>query len=425
MTLPSGWVEATVGDVVQLRNAKALPSNLGQAPFIGLEHIEPHSGRLLAHGFASDVKSAVATFKPGDILYSRLRPYLNKVFQPDFVGCASAELIVLTPTPGIEAGFLRRVIMSPHFLAYTASLDQGDRPRVGPEDVRAYRLKLPPLAEQRRIVKKLDALTARITRARAELERAIKLAQILRGKTLENIFERFSGAPIVRVDEICRVGTGSTPKRGEPRYYKGGNIPWVTSGVVNERLVLSPTELITERAVKETNCKVFPLGSLLVALYGEGKTRGKVTELGISAATNQALAALYDFDRSRVEPEWIRLFLVSRYEETRGEAAGGVQPNLNLGIVKSIEIPLPDLDEQRGAIQFTKAAFARADRLEAEAARAKTLLDRLESAILAKAFKGELVPQDPTDEPASVLLERICTQRAAAPKPARGRRRGS
>jgi type I restriction enzyme S subunit len=192
---------------------------------------------------------------------------------------------------------------------------------------------------------------------------------------------------------------------------------------VNQRLVEEPTELITATAIKETNCKVFPAGSLLVALYGEGKTRGKVAKLGIAAATNQALAVLHTFSE-RIDAQWISLFLEARYQETRDEAAGGVQPNLNLGIIKAIRLPVPSLDEQRATISRINFAFARADRLEAEAARARALLDRLESAILAKAFKGELVPQDPNDEPASVLLDRIRAQRASTPK-AKAKSRGS
>ena len=282
-------------------------------------------------------------------------------------------------------------------------------------------LPLPPAAEQRRIVAKLDALTARLARARAELDRVQVLAQSLRLKAIRATFASYAGAPRHRVDALCSVGTGATPKRGESRYYGGGKIPWVTSGAVNSGNVMTPTELITEAAIKETNCKVYPAGSLIMALYGEGKTRGKVATLGINAATNQALAVLHSFAAEIVETEWIKLFLDARYEETRAEAAGGVQPNLNLGIVKSIQISVPSLDAQRSSIVALGAAFTRADRLEAEAARARALLDRLESAILAKAFRGELVPQDPNDEPASVLLDRIRAQRAAAPKPKRSK----
>ncbi|MCA2376986.1 restriction endonuclease subunit S [Agrobacterium genomosp. 3 str. RTP8] len=291
--------------------------------------------------------------------------------------------------------------------------------------VKAFHLDLPPITEQRRIVAKLDALTARIARARAELDRVPRLAEHLRIKAIRREFALHDECEISALESLCRIGTGSTPKRGDVRYYEGGSIPWITSGAVNDRSITQPSELITNAAITETNCKVFPAGSLVVALYGEGKTRGKVAEMQIAAATNQALAVLHSFDRSRIEPDWIRIFLEARYEETRLEAAGGVQPNLNLGIIKAILIPVPTLSAQRAGIERVTELRARADRLEAEAARARKLLDRLESAILAKAFRGELVPQDPRDEPAEKLLERIRAERDAAPKPKRGRRAAS
>ncbi len=90
--------------------------------------------------------------------------------------------------------------------------------------------------------------------------------------------------------------------------------------------------------------------------------------------------------------------------------------------IRALHIALPPIGEQQEIVERVRAALAHADRVEAEAARARALLDRLEAAILAKAFRGELVPQDSNDEPASVLLERIRAQRAAAAKPRRGRR---
>jgi type I restriction enzyme S subunit len=101
------------------------------------------------------------------------------------------------------------------------------------------------------------------------------------------------------------------------------------------------------------------------------------------------------------------------------------QPNINASAIRSLLFPALSVDEQRQTIEAVEARLARADRLEAEAARSRKLLDRLESAILAKAFRGELVPQDSNDEPASALLERIRAFRAAASTLARGRRKAA
>lgn len=106
------------------------------------------------------------------------------------------------------------------------------------------------------------------------------------------------------------------------------------------------------------------------------------------------------------------------------DAASGISMhNITQGSLAALKMPVPDTDGRSAALHKIETTFARADRLEAEATRARALLDRLEAAILSKAFRGELVPQDPNDEPASVLLDRIRAERAAAPKPKRGRAR--
>ncbi|HEY1856950.1 hypothetical protein [Acidocella sp.] len=124
--------------------------------------------------------------------------------------------------------------------------------------------------------------------------------------------------------------------------------------------------------------------------------------------------------------KWVMWFLRSPHGRKQiEELATGNQlsmRNISQDALRSITLPLPAQGIRRQLINRLEAAFARADRLEAEAARSRKLLDRLEAAILAKAFRGELVPQDPNDEPASALLDRIRAQRAGAPVSKRGRR---
>ena len=435
MSLPEGWAIARVdelagngglasdGDWVESKDQD--PSGevrLTQLADIGEGNFRNKSARFMNRETADRLRCTYLA--RGDVLIARMPDPIGRACQ--FPGLAQPAVtavdVMIWRTDGnlADPAWFVKWVNSPAIRQKMADGAGGTtRQRIAGGRIKELELPVPPLAEQRRIVAKLDALTARLARARAELDRVAILAQKMRNAILAEAFS--ASASIERIDTLCMVGTGSTPKRGEARYYVDGTIPWVTSGVVNQRSVCEPTEYVTEAAIKETNCKVFPAGSLLVALYGEGKTRGKVTFLEIAAATNQALAVLHTFDTGRVEPAWIRRFLESRYEMTRSEAAGGVQPNLNLGIVKAIEVPLPDLATQRTLIAEIAQAFARADRLEAEATRARALLGRLESALLANAFRGELVPQDPTDEPAQTLLDRIRTERAAAPKAKRGR----
>ncbi len=146
------------------------------------------------------------------------------------------------------------------------------------------------------------------------------------------------------IEQLAEVGTGATPSRSNASYWLDGDVAWVSSAVVNEPYVDAASEFVTRKALSETNLTLYPPGTLLVAMYGEGKTRGRCTELRIPATTNQAIAALQVDSRTR---PYLKLFLEHNYEELRKVASGGVQPNLNLGIIRTVRVPLPPLAEQQ------------------------------------------------------------------------------
>jgi type I restriction enzyme S subunit len=127
---------------------------------------------------------------------------------------------------------------------------------------------------------------------------------------------------------------------------------------------------------------------------------------------------------SRCDPQFVTFLLASTetYEAMKENVRGVTRPRIGLSQLRDYKIPLPPIAEQNRIAEGIKTVFARANCLETEAARARALLDRLETAILAKAFRGELVPQDPSEEPAHALLDRIRAERAATPSAKRGRR---
>ncbi|MEP0885211.1 restriction endonuclease subunit S [Trichocoleus sp. ST-U3] len=226
-----------------------------------------------------------------------------------------------------------------------------------------------------------------------------------------NLPELPDGWRWIAVEEFADVGTGATPLRNEQKYYECGTIPWVTSGALNEPFISTAEEYITALAIKETNAKIFPRYTLLVAMYGEGKTRGKVSELVIEAATNQACAALIlEGIAAKIRPT-VKLFFQKNYSDLRRLASGGVQPNLNLSMIKVTAVPLPPLEEQTEIIRAVARCMLIADAVEKQYLESIELIKHLDQSILAKAFRGALVPQNPNDEPASVLLERIRAER--------------
>ncbi|MHB9149813.1 MAG: restriction endonuclease subunit S [Thermoleophilia bacterium] len=191
------------------------------------------------------------------------------------------------------------------------------------------------------------------------------------------------------VGTLVDVATGATPLRKRSDYY-GGSIPWVTSGAVNAGLIVSATEYITDLAVSETNAKVFPVGTLLVAMYGEGQTRGRVAELGISAATNQAVAALLFDEATETLRDYLRVFFMENYERIRLLSFGGVQPNLSLGVIRDTLLPLPPLDEQVEIVGRVDRVLSLAEGLRSRIESAAKRVDRSSRAVLAKGLRGEL-----------------------------------
>ena len=208
-----------------------------------------------------------------------------------------------------------------------------------------------------------------------------------------------------KLEDIASIGTGATPLTKCKEYYLNGNIPWVNSSSTKDSVIEFPSNYITSRAIQDTNCVVYPKGTLIVAMYGEGKTRGQVSELGIEAATNQACAAICPFEKEF--KNYLKLFFESNYLRLRALAEGGTQPNLNLGKISNYEIPLPPLEEQCRIFTKIKHWISLIDVIENGKWNINETIKQAKSKILNLAIHGKLVPQDPTDEPAYELLKRI------------------
>ncbi|HEJ9531099.1 TPA: restriction endonuclease subunit S [Proteus mirabilis] len=192
-------------------------------------------------------------------------------------------------------------------------------------------------------------LLKRIAAEKAEL---VKQGKIKKQKPLPEIsedekpFELPQGWEWCRIIEIAQVGTGATPSRDNPDYWLFSEYNWVTSGETSLPFIFNTAEKISIKAVNETNVSIYPPGTLIIAMYGQGKTRGQITELCISAGTNQACAAIQLFEPNEHHRRYIKLFFEKSYEDLRSLAAGGAQPNLNLAKVSNTLIPIPPLNEQ-------------------------------------------------------------------------------
>ncbi len=142
--LPPLWEETTLGQVVEPTRPRINPAEKPDLQFIGMDHIEAQTMRLLGSVPASTMKSSAVHFQPGDVLYGRLRPYLNKVYRPTFEGLCSAEFIVFPESEGLDNKYLQYLLNSYPFVSFATHLNTGDRPRVKFEQLAPYPFPLPP-----------------------------------------------------------------------------------------------------------------------------------------------------------------------------------------------------------------------------------------------------------------------------------------
>ena len=158
---------------------------------------------------------------------------------------------------------------------------------------------------------------------------------------------------ISTVGAIAQVTSGGTPSRST-RVYWNGNIPWITTGKIDFDIIEEADEYITKEGLNKSATKIFPKGTVLMAMYGQGATRGKVAILGLDAATNQACAALL-INQDVTINKFVFYYLTFVYQHIRELGHGGNQKNLNAGIIKNIVIPLPPLPEQRSIVNILTA----------------------------------------------------------------------
>jgi type I restriction enzyme S subunit len=187
--LPAKWSTAELGDLVTVCRPRADPREFPDMPFVGMDNVEAHTMRLLGTVPAGTMRSNATHFYPQDVLYGRLRPYLNKVLAPTFEGLASAEFIPLTPSPGVDRDFVRYRLNAADFVSFTSHLDEGDRPRVDWNGIRQFQVSLPPSAEQGRIVEILDSYVTRLDSAGASLKRVQDKLNAYRASVLKAAVE--------------------------------------------------------------------------------------------------------------------------------------------------------------------------------------------------------------------------------------------
>ncbi len=469
MTLPQGWAWTTLGEIADTTRRRSLPQEHPDLPFIGMENIEAQTMRLLGTVPAVEMKSSAEHFEPGDVLYGRLRPYLNKVFCPEFEGLCSSEFIVFRRSSHLASEYLQYFLNSWNFVTFASHLNIGDRPRVNFDQVAEYPFPFAPLSEQYRIVAeiekqftRLDAGVAALKRAQANLKRykASVLKAACEGRLapqdpndepaselLARILEqRRKGAVTKRKgavtapqhepalpDRLPRGWCWATWEQISPRVTVGfvgpmkheyieDGVPFLGSQNVREHR-FDPEGLcyISPAFHRKISKSVLHPGDLVVVRSGS---------VGVTCVIPDTVPEANCADPvviqkpACLEPAYGSYYMNSLAKRhVRAGQVGVALIHFNTKSVAALTIAVPLLAEQRRIVAEVERRLSVVQEVEAVIAANLARAERLRQSILKQAFEGRLVAQDPNDEPASGLLERIRTERGPVTHPTQRNKR--
>lgn len=418
-----------------------------EVSFVPMAAVEAGSGRIDATTIRrlGEVKKGYTTFREGDVLFAKITPCMENGKMAvarglrNGVGCGSTEFHVLRPRPGVDAHYVYHFVSSARFRAEASHHMTGavGQKRVPAAFLEHCEIPLPDLAEQRRIVGEIERQfscleegVTNLKRVKANLRHYV--AATLRAAFAGELVPReadsalHNGHPFERgcellarlvstrdgrssktlglpktsigdlsidgwawttLGECFKVAVGATPSRKEPAYW-GGSVPWVSSGEVQFSRISMTNESITEAGLANSSTQISPVGSVLLAMIGQGRTRGQAAILDIAAANNQNCAAIW-VSQTPVPPEFVYYWLMSRYEQTREEGSGNNQQALNKSLVEAIPLPLPPIVEQHRIVAEIDRRLSIVREVEAEVDANLKRAQALRQAVLARAFATE------------------------------------
>jgi type I restriction enzyme S subunit len=470
--LPDGWEATQLGVLMKCIGGGGTPSKANPAYFQGdipFMTVKDLHARFVAdtqdHISDAALEDSASTLVPADTLIVATRMSLGKITRPLVPTAINQDLKALFLHDGIDktyVEYLWRANESRIQGMGTGTTVKGIRL----EDIRGLDVPLAPSAEQTRIANQLDTLLTRIQSCNDRFDAIPTLLKRFRQTVLdaattgqltddwrmdksgqviaeEVVAARLAVAGtrptkasaeffanhqpvtplkgvlpepwlLTHIGMVGVVSNGSTPSRKEPSYW-GGAIPWVSSGEVANGVIHRTREKITEEGFNNSSVRLLPKGTVLMAMIGEGKTRGQSAILDIDACINQNIAGVVPVE-GILDSKYLWFWFRREYENTRTKGNGSGPKALNCERVRELEVNLPPLAEQAEIVRRVEALFTLADRIEVRANAARTHAQRLSPLVLAKAFRGELVPQDPQDEPANELLNRIVAAQSITPK---------
>ena len=217
--------------------------------------------------------------------------------------------------------------------------------------LKEIRIEYPNAEKQQEIVEILDRISVVIEKRELELR---QLDELIKARFVEMFGNPESDEkyPQIAIKDFTDVISGGTPDRKNNEYWENGTVPWVKTTELQNNRINAVEESITEKGLSESSAKVVPEDTVLIAMYGQGKTRGMTAILGIPASTNQACACILPCET--VEPKYLWQYMIMSYDRLRNMAQGGNQPNLNGNMIKNFTVLVPPVELQGKFVRFVE-----------------------------------------------------------------------
>ena len=361
--MKNGWTTKRLGDVCKIDKAQGVNRNL---PYVGLEHIESNTAKFVGSTDPQVVKSSTFKFSPEHVLYGRLRPYLNKVLVPNFEGHCSTEIFPLKPGPQLTREYLHYWFLVDATTERINSTCTGARmPRADMNEVLEFDFPLPPLPEQRRIVGILDEAFDGIATAKANAEKNLQNARGL----FESHLQAVDG-PKVALGELINITTGKLDANAA---VVGGQYAFFTCS----------------RDVYSIDHFAFDCEAILLA---GNNAVGDFNVKHFSGKFNayQRTYVITVNEQGRVLYRFLYFQMLKSLKMFKEQSVGVGTKFLKLGMIKGLQIALPELSEQQQIVSSVDELLEETERLAVIYQQKLTALDALKKSLLHQAFSGQL-----------------------------------
>ncbi|MFM5840365.1 MULTISPECIES: restriction endonuclease subunit S [Aeromonas] len=363
--------------------------------------------------FSGSPSRARRIVRQGDIIVSTVRTYLEAIapISLEFDGkIASTGFAVLRPKY-LLSGFAQYALRARHFIDSVVARSTGvSYPAINSSELIDIKIVVPSWKEQQTIAAFLDYETARIDRLITLQQRLIELLKEKRQAVISHAVTKGLNpdAPMKdsgvewlgqipdhwlsnRVGWCCQVGNGCTPSRDNMDYWSEGTYPWLNSGKVNDGYIISAEQFVTVTALKECSLPKVPAGSIVMAITGEGKTRGSVAMTGIDTTLSQHLAFI-TVTSTKISPMYLCIWLESQYQRIRFESEGwgSTKAAITCSDIKSYPLPEPPLNEQSKIVEYVGERSKTFDLLIQKSESMISVLQERRTALISAAVTGKI-----------------------------------